>query len=269
MFGTIGRALVERMRMLTARWRATTASELTAQSEHRVRSVIGAKLADWASVANELQQIKWDLLRDPPSGTEPQRLAVMVCARLNNQLRSAMLLTERGYALEAFSVVASMAELAYTLGYIGANAEEASKWAKFESESKPFVGVWKALRATVLHTGGTVASAQAEYRHYQYLCMAKHGNPKVFRSFGFSKSSGGVAVYHGPYASREVLYLSRVALWYACHYMWLGLMVYRDFHTVEWMREARHDDLARCFQGINRIRSEDVALYEADFPREA
>lgn len=241
-------------------------SDLARTAEENTQQIITPAIADWVALVEELQQIKLELIRDPSTDSQPQRTALLIVARIFNECRAVILLTEKGYALEAFSILATMTELAYTIGFIGDDEERAKRWRMHRSNEKQFVTVYDAALATVRHAGLPDDAANAAYEHYNHICMAKHGNPKVFYSFGNTKDGEGMKVYHGPYASREVEHLSRIAVWYACHYLWIGLTAYHDFHVREPWRDRRRDQLQKSLDAINRIRTADVQAYEREFP---
>jgi hypothetical protein len=230
-------------------------------SEEEVMRAFDRRLDDWRELASELEQIKWDLFSDPHSGSEPHGLAVLICARLNNELRCVILLSERGYALEAASVCASMSELAHMLGHIGDDAVLTSEWAEYD-EDHFFLEPKKAIKGSALKGGGDLSDAKKEHAHYKLLCTLKHGHPRAFRAYGFEKEDGGVSVFHGPYASPAVLYLSRTMLWYACRYMWLGLTIYHHYHTPDALSDVRERQLDQSFEKMKRMHDADFTQYE-------
>ena len=236
-------------------------------AEENSQRALAPVIVDWIAVAEEVQQIKLELLREAAADSQAQRAAVMIVARVINELRVVALLTQIGYAIEAYSIVATMAELAYTVSFIGNDQNRAERWRAHKFNDTPFIDVYAAVWATIRHNGGTEEQAKGEYAHYEHVCMAKHGNPKVFASFGLTANEDGVVVYHGPYVNREVVHLSRIVLWYACHYAWIALNGYRDFHLPNPQREVRKQQMAGCLHRIGVMRDADVTMYDKEYPR--
>jgi hypothetical protein len=231
-------------------------------AEDRAQQLLAPALSDWTTLTEELQQMKLELLREPWKPNRPTQVAFFIVARLLNELRAVVTLAERGYAVQAFSNVATMAELAFMVGYIGDDETRATGWMTHYDNAWPFATVKKTITATVQLFGLPQEAAKTEHEHYQFVCMAKHGNPQVFSKFGHTKTGDDVTVPHGPYVTREVESLSRVVLWYACYYFWRGLAGYRKLHLVEPARGLWFWELQRVRFAMDDLREADIAKYE-------
>ncbi|HEY5022476.1 MAG TPA: hypothetical protein VII30_08325, partial [Gemmatimonadaceae bacterium] len=169
-------------------------------------------------------------------------------------MRSAVLLIQRGYVLQALSLAAGMLELAFTVGWIGNRDDHAVNWQTWTNDKKvPTDNVWNAIRETFNNGGQLDAVIQPEYDHYTQLCKAKHGNPIIFRTFGIRLVDEQLVVYHGPYLSAEVIHASRLAMWYVVRYALLGLTCYNDFHVPVERRGVRAIDLGEIREEMVRI----------------
>lgn len=111
--------------------------------------------------------------------SQSRKVVTALLVRLSNDLRSAVLLAVRGYALQAATLVASMYETAYTIAAVGSNDNLADDWINHDDPTKPFRQVQDLTSAGLVKLGVPNADAQAkiEYRTYRQLCLAKHVNP--------------------------------------------------------------------------------------------
>jgi hypothetical protein len=242
----------------------TTSSQHAKNREDIARGILAPVLGDWIAIVENLQQIKLELLREPWKADRPSDVAYRIVARIFNQTRAAVHLIEMGYPLEADTIVTSMAELAYMVGYIGDDEGRATGWMTHLDWEKSFAPTYECIRATLRLKGAayTDTATDMEYAHYSFLCMAKHGNPMVFSKFGFTEENGEIVMHHGPYVTREVESISRIMLWYLCYFLWLALEGYRNLHLLEPGCEARRNELEEARHAIEELRAADMERYK-------
>lgn len=243
----------------------TDPNERIAQIEADITEQLTPDIADWTALASELQIIKWDMLAltvPPEMRTTARRSAHLISARLSNELRATVLLIERGYALQALSNAAAILELAFTIVFIGTDAERAMRWSQHDSDDS-FVDIYSAMLALFRLVGRPDSEVPLEYRNYTQLCTAKHGNPKMFRRLGIQiRDETQLVVYHGPYLAPEIIHTSRIALWFATRYMILGLTCFNNFHVDDAQAPPIAARLVACRETMTRLRDADVLIYE-------
>lgn len=145
--------------------------------------------------------------------TQCEKVQVNLMIRLANDLRCASLLAARGYPLQVASVVADLFEVAYSVGYIGANDERAQEWIDHEDPTTAFMSV-RSLVDEVIGNAPIPDPREAagrQYVIYRQLCMAKHANPLIQMQHGFEVEEDRVVAVAGPQGSEEAI---RV-LWFA------------------------------------------------------
>jgi hypothetical protein len=218
------------------------------KNEGEIKRLLAPSISDWIALTERLERLKWELLADQVTRTPAQGIAQMICGRLQNDMRSAVLLTQRGYVLQALSLAAGMLEMGFALGWMAAHEERATEWHKWNSErSVPTKNVWEAIKETFANGGQPDANVKSEFDHYTQLCKAKHGNPIIFRTFGIKLTDDDqLIVYHGPYLSDSIVRAARLAMWYTVRYMLLGLTCYNDFHVPVERHGVREIALAEC-----------------------
>ena len=125
----------------------------------------------------------------PPSG----RVCRVILTRLGTDLRVAYFAAGGGYPMAVATLAASAYEVAYQVGYIGADDDLADKWAKNEDKNRPIVKV-RDQALQVLRVGRDDETAKAlvdqEQDIYHQLCGMKHGNSYYQRLFGYRVIEG-------------------------------------------------------------------------------
>lgn len=159
--------------------------------------------------------------------------------RVANNLRGVGLLAERGYALQAASLGASIYEVAYTVAFIGADENLAREWIRHEDPTRPFRGVWDLTVGGLQALGlDTEARRGAQYRVYRQLCLAKHANPILEMVHGFRLEGGDVVGGTGPDSSEPAIRAARFALEHSVGLAGVALKVFV-------INQVRPEDAAR------------------------
>jgi hypothetical protein len=152
--------------------------------------------------------------------------------RLANDLRGVGLLAERGYALQAASLGASIYEVAYTVAFIGADEGLAQEWIRHEDPTRPFRGVWDLTVGGLRSLGlDNEMRRRAQYRVYRQLCLAKHANPILEMIHGFRLEHGDVVGGTGPDSSEAAIRAARFALEHSVGLAGVALKVFLINHV--------------------------------------
>lgn len=226
----------------------------------RTKNAIG----DWVLLANDAGQLASEMMLDDGDRGDCLVVALRICDRLRVELRCAILLCERGYPVQAASNAATMAELAFTIGYIANDTEMAKKWMAHD-DIEGFQGVRKMLTSSLYRAKlSTEPLIEQEFDQYKRLCMAKHGNPIVFLSFGLLVEHAHERTVRGAYGALAERYLSRWVLACAVEYMLLGSALLNRYNMRD--KRARIAQLTELHRIWKAMRSDDDDKRLADFP---
>jgi len=238
-----------------------------AMNEIDTRRLLLPSITDWLEIAQELQQLVWGALADATTDVDantvskPQLVAHYLVTRLHDELRAVTSLVSSGFVIQALSLDAGMLEFAFTVGWVGKRQERAIDWLTWTNEKKtPIDKVRLAIAATYENGGSANVAALVdnEYWHYTTLCKIKHGNPKERRQFGIDlDDKGQPARFAGDLLSPQFIDASRLALWYAVRYMWLGVGCYNDFYGRPAFHVAHGEKLRLIRLRIERTRQAD------------
>jgi len=143
-----------------------------------------------------------------------RRACLSLMIRIANDLRCAALLALRGYPLQAATLVASIFEVSFTIGYIGADEALAAEWIEHRDPTQPF------RHATVLvkrvlerePDAGGQDFLENERRCYAQLCLAKHANPLLQKAHGLRVGEDQASIQNGPELHEQALRVSWFAL---------------------------------------------------------
>lgn len=126
----------------------------------------------------------------PETISKAKAIRLLLLQRIQNDLRCCFILSEHGYGLQAASLAAGVYEGWVTLANVN-TADEARKWADHAREDKSF-GPILDLTKRALRSAGIDPEELAGriYGQYQQLCMAKHLNPIIERSRGYTALGG-------------------------------------------------------------------------------
>lgn len=201
-------------------------------AESQAAKVLSADLQDYLDAAGRAHDDIAAILEEEQTLAEspnlPRSVSVLLLNRISNDLRSCVLLSERGYALQASSLAASVVEFAEAIMVIGDDSSLAQKWMDHETltESFPTRCTWQQLqKETGLRTKHHVALSRARVPHsdldslaeqlggiYSQLCAAKHGNPNVLQMYAFDLHGHEYHFTNGPSTTETARQFSRHAL---------------------------------------------------------
>ncbi len=144
---------------------------------------------------------------------QSRKVTTALLVRIANDARSAAHLVLRGYSLQAFSIIASTYEAAYTIAAIGSDNNLAQQWIDHDDPTRPFMEVRKMTQKALveLQVQNPDTQTSVEYLNYRQLCMAKHSNPLLQKQHGYKLQGGEVVFMNGPDVSEGSV---RVA-WFA------------------------------------------------------
>lgn len=203
-----------------------------ADAESEAAQTISRDLSDFLGVANDVFNTVAASLHAAQDTDEPRELSQSVnmalLYRISNDLRSAILLAERGYPLQASSLGAGIVEFAEAVMVIGKDPRLAQEWLDHtkHDDSFPTHERWQALcKETGLRTKHHVALSKAGVRAqdvdslagdlgalYRQLCLAKHGNPMLQQVYAYEADGCGYHFTNGPSTTETAQQLTRHAL---------------------------------------------------------
>jgi hypothetical protein len=127
-----------------------------------------------------------------------KRVCVVLLVRIVNDLRSAALLVQRGYPLQAITIVASIFEESFTVAYVGDSEARAARWGTHRDPNHPFQDVRTMVREVLRTEPSYAAALRNELECYSQLCWAKHANPFLQRQHGIRFAESQVEIWSGP-----------------------------------------------------------------------
>jgi hypothetical protein len=176
-----------------------------ANAEARTRSELSASLSVPLSVARDAFDLIGTLVSRIPAGPlgkfpASMHVAVLLMMRLSNDLRCVEMLTASGYPAQALSLVASMCEEAFGVGFIGTDDELAKGWLEHDDPTRIYRDVRTMALATFrnLDRPDPEGEADVAYKVYQELCIVKHANPMFTTRFGLAVEGEQVIGGNGP-----------------------------------------------------------------------
>lgn len=161
---------------------------------------LSAEVRDHVGLCREVFNRICEVMESIPNGPSPlaRRVAQVLLIRIANDLRVASTLAQFGYVLQAATIVASVFELAFTIGYIGDVERRAVEWVDHEERRKPYRHVKVLVDTVAIERGLTEEIRACELDAYADLCMAKHANPMLQQHYGVRESGDRVEIYVGP-----------------------------------------------------------------------
>ncbi len=151
----------------------------------------------------------------------PAQIQARLLLQGSNQLRLIELAAERGYSLQALGSAATLYEHISALAYVDGNATRAAEWfahANFEwtypSPKKRVAGIRQMLKSGGVPPLEVERLVTSWEDHHTRFCAAKHGNPRLLRTYGISASAGNVIFHVGAVVGPVYTLLSRMALYH-------------------------------------------------------
>ncbi|MEX2155204.1 MAG: hypothetical protein WD773_00010 [Gemmatimonadales bacterium] len=208
-------------------------------SEIQVRKRISKSIGLHLAVAKEIEALAYDIMVNLSKPSRPQailRAHSILLVRTLQDLRACVLLSLRGYTMQAWTAAASAFEAAHAMGFIGADPSRAERWLNHTDQDRgPFsvkdgvVGSFK-----YLDLGQTASDRQQlvdnEYGLYEKLCMAKHINPLAERNRYWISRDNSTRLQFTPFLSDGRIKEARLGLALAARSAILALWVLSKTH---------------------------------------
>ncbi len=184
---------------------------------------IAAPLAAAINVLNLATKLQ---ANDSPVKTLSKAVIVrlLLLQRIQNDLRCCIILVEHGYSLQAASLAAGIFEGWVTLANLE-NEDDAVKWLLHSNENESFGRIRSLTKQALAKSVGDARNADTWYSQYQQLCMAKHLNPIVERSRGYTSKDKTIQFRPGPDTSELAIKFGWLSLERATRFALLALTI--------------------------------------------
>ena len=196
-------------------------------------------------------------------GTPPGHAAEVqarILTRLSLDLRVVELASIRSYSLPALATAATIYELSHAVAFIGGDSERADKWESHDASHVSYPNARQrkdAVRATLLALVPDIPrldqAVEQQEELYQAFCVAKHGNPKALRNFGFAVSGDRVQLHYGPFVADYIYRQTRFALCHSARMLIAATIVFADRLTADLDSAKRRAYKARKNRIISRL----------------
>lgn len=144
-----------------------------------------------------------DAIANHNVGKPASKVALIISARLADDLRVCFLASQIGYGLQALVLAGTVMELVGSLAYVGASDDRAGSWAKHADSKHSYPrSVPDGIKAALEAMGETDPAAIDNWKKsYEIMCMAKHVNPRLSLVHGLREDSLGMYFGRGPDSS--------------------------------------------------------------------
>jgi hypothetical protein len=171
-------------------------------------------LAELASRTDALFDKATEALAEHPKNEAATKVGLILLARLSCDMRICGMASSVGYGVQALVLAASMMEILGALAYVGENNERAVEWAKHTDRRQTYpkkvkLGIDATLSALDI---SDQASRDDWKKAYEFMCMAKHANPRLSMLQGLSALPSGLHYVFGPDTTALGIFLSAEAL---------------------------------------------------------
>ncbi|QQZ58906.1 hypothetical protein JI735_19435 [Paenibacillus sonchi] len=155
-----------------------------------------------------------------------------------NDLRALWQLGSKGYPIQAATIASSLYETSFTIGAIGDDDEAADNWINHSDFTSMPMSVFKMTKDTIKKQTQNIdipfkSLAEAEYKKYQTLCMAKHGNPLIQMRHGITLQNGAFIGEPGPENTEDSLKLICYSMESSISFVMAGVATYINEHLVD------------------------------------
>jgi len=166
-----------------------------------------------------------------PKSSEASAVCTLLLVRATNDLRCMLGLVRRGYLLQSWSLGTSLIEASVSIGYVRADPARARAWLTHADLTRSPWSVRKATSETARGFGHQTL-ADTLYKQFQYLSVAKHGNPALLRQYGVSRATaGGSRIQLDPHHSPGLERLLKTGMNIAVRFHSLGLACFVRDHV--------------------------------------
>ena len=135
-----------------------------------------------------------------PANVRSRNVTLKLLTRMIRDLRCSTALVVFGYPVQALSLVASVLEVAFTVAYIRDDNKRAQDWVDHRDPTRVFESVPTMLQDAIaqLNLPNHKDVVAKHYSTYRQLCMAKHVNPLLEKSFGVRDEEHRSVLEAGP-----------------------------------------------------------------------
>lgn len=208
-------------------------------TEIHVHRSMAKEIGPHLAVSRQIEGLAYSMMTSLSKHVQPKavlRAHSPLLVRTLQDLRACVLLTLRGYTMQAWTAAASAFEAAHAMGFIGADATRAERWLNHTDQHRGPFSVKDGVIGTFkyLDLGPTAAERQQladnEYGIYEKLCMAKHVNPLAERNRYWLSKGSSVRLQFTPFMSTGRLKEARLGLALAARSAILALWVLSKTH---------------------------------------
>jgi hypothetical protein len=210
-------------------------SRKRAGNEQIVADQIAPQIPDYTVLCDRINEVVSAIVAEEPTGVARSVASLVVTRlvlRLLDDLRACVLLTARGYVLQAHGITAGVLEVATAAAYIGKNDERANKWVDHKPTDRTYPPRKAALREAVALFGGGPEHEAILTSQYEQACMSKHSNPHALTQIGLAADEYHVELMMGPYYSEDVVRVARRVLGQAARFVLIGAWAYTQYHIL-------------------------------------
>ena len=222
----------------------TDAAPSLEDGEAAAARVLAARFTDLGSLMQDTYRLLGRALTNNPSVELSKvplstRVCSVILTRLGCDLRAAYLIATGGYPLAVMSLAASTYDIAFQVGYIGANDGRATAWAENGNPLQPIISAYDQSLEVFRQWGHMADEATAlavkERDTYHVLCGPKHGNSYYQRNFGYhvieSEHITEFRIELGPDSRDRALGVTIYALYHMLRWCLLAASEYGEAHA--------------------------------------
>jgi hypothetical protein len=212
-----------------------------AAGEAQARSKFAAELSNHLGLMSNAFGLVAEVLGaqsgEPFAPTQAFKVCTALLSKVSTDLRAVMLLAERGYPTQAITVVSSLYESAFTVAFIGPDEGLAQEWVDraMKDPTRLFRPAWDLTVGGLRNLGldDPESGAEAHYRTYSQLCMAKHAHPGFLLHHSIQTVGRDVFTVNGPNTSDAAVRATAFTLEGAIGLTYIALASFIDNHVPE------------------------------------
>lgn len=227
-----------------------------AAEEAKVAVEMHAALQSHLQLATDIEAFAYDLLTGVKSLRHPPvvyKVHGTLLARVLQDLRVTVLATLPGYTMQSWTLAASAFEAAHAMGFIGVDAERATRWLDHTKMEAPAVTTYDGVMATFkwLLSDDTPKerelAVKTEYALYQHLCSAKHANPIAEKTRYWIVTPDSLRLVLTPFLSSRRIREAKLGLAMACRAGVLACWIFAESHAEDFgtIRDRLQDLMMR------------------------
>ena len=184
--------------------------------EFKAARLLHAELSAYVSVSERARALIRQVILEFGKGGQGEVGEVLgrILNRLATELRTIEWCALSSYQLQAMSLASNVVEHAHVLGYVGRSEARAKEWLEHAEYERSYPGsVKKAIRGSLEEQGRPADDLEMEWRAYEALCMAKHGNPQALKNYGVEADETRLILHYGPFVNVTTAVQGQFALY--------------------------------------------------------